>query len=257
MKEIFSMWKSTKMVVLVALTAAIYAAVLIPFKAIVLIPGVTELRPASAFPVVFGILFGPAGAWGAAIGNLIGDFFGSLGLGSIFGFIGNFMFAYTAYVIWHYIGDNVPKLDSGFKYVKYIIAGLGGSLACALIIGYGLDLMGMVPYAALGTIIALNNSIPTIILGIPLLMVLYPRIKKWNLLWTDIIPEEVPEPTVKRKLIATIFAVVVIGGFIICLGSALFGGQEMFQWGSASGNLNVKIMGSATVVSMLILLGLL
>ena len=77
MREVFSMWKHTKMV-LVALSAAIYAAVLIPFKGFVLIPGITEFRPGSAFPVLLGLLFGPAGAWGAAIGNLIGDFFGSL-----------------------------------------------------------------------------------------------------------------------------------------------------------------------------------
>ena len=38
--------------------------------------GVDEVRPANVFPFVFGLLFGPAGAWGAAIGNLIGDFFG-------------------------------------------------------------------------------------------------------------------------------------------------------------------------------------
>src|SRR5688500_3407795 len=76
MKEVFSMWRHTQMVVLVALSAAIYAAVLIPFKGFPIIPGYIELRPANAFPIVFGLLFGPAEAWGAAIGNLIGDFFG-------------------------------------------------------------------------------------------------------------------------------------------------------------------------------------
>ena len=95
MKEVFSMWGKTKMVVLVALCAGLYAALLIPFKGFVLIPGVTEFRPASALPVVMGLLFGPAGAWGSAIGNLIGDFFGSLGVGSLFGFFGNFIFAYV------------------------------------------------------------------------------------------------------------------------------------------------------------------
>src|SRR4028118_2159566 len=78
MKEVFTMWRYTQMVVLVALSAAIYAAVLIPFKGFPLVPGYIEIRPANAFPVVFGLLFGPAGAWGAAIGNLIGDFFGTL-----------------------------------------------------------------------------------------------------------------------------------------------------------------------------------
>ena len=98
------MWGKTKMVVLVALCAGLYAALLIPFKGFVLIPGVTEFRPASALPVVMGLLFGPAGAWGSAIGNLIGDFFGSLGVGSLFGFFGNFIFAYVPYKIWTNLG---------------------------------------------------------------------------------------------------------------------------------------------------------
>ncbi|MBM3890022.1 MAG: QueT transporter family protein, partial [Verrucomicrobia bacterium] len=49
------------MVILTALSAAIYAAVLIPFKGIPIIPGVTEPRPANVFPPVFGLMFGPAG----------------------------------------------------------------------------------------------------------------------------------------------------------------------------------------------------
>ncbi|MEN8173699.1 MAG: QueT transporter family protein, partial [Chloroflexota bacterium] len=71
MKEVISMWKNTRMIILVALTAAIYAAFLIAFKGgIVIVPGITEVRPANVFPPVFGLLFGPAGAWGSAIGNL-------------------------------------------------------------------------------------------------------------------------------------------------------------------------------------------
>ncbi len=102
MKEVFTMWKSTRMIILVALSAAIYAVFLIAFKAgLVLIPGVAEVRPAAAFPIVFGLMFGPAGAWGSAIGNLIGDIFGgTLAAGSIFGFIGNFYMGYVPYKMW-------------------------------------------------------------------------------------------------------------------------------------------------------------
>ena len=50
MREVFTMWRHTKMVVLVALTAGVYAAILIPLKGIPLIPGFTELRPANAIP---------------------------------------------------------------------------------------------------------------------------------------------------------------------------------------------------------------
>lgn len=70
MKETLTMWRYTKMVVLTALTAAVYTALLIFFKGIPLIPGFTEIRVGTVIPVVFGILFGPAGAWGSALGYL-------------------------------------------------------------------------------------------------------------------------------------------------------------------------------------------
>jgi len=238
MREIFKMWKSTKMVVLVALCAGLYAALLIPFKALVLIPGITEFRPASALPVVFGLLFGPAGAWGAAIGNLIGDFFGSLGIGSAFGFVGNFMFAYVPYKLWKNLGmvnsnDNEPNLKSGRKISAYVVAAIGGALACALIIGWGLEVLGFVPFAALGAIISLNNSIPSIVLGIPLLVVLYPRIKKWDLLWTDIMPEEDLPKTGGTARIGSVVMLLgifigLVGGLVVALGA----GQEVFNFGT-------------------------
>ena len=100
MREVWRMWNYSTMVVLTVLTAGIFAAILIPFKGIPLIPGLTELRPANVIPVVFGLLFGPAGAWGAAFGNLIGDFFGTLAVGSFLGYRGNFLAAYLTYKLW-------------------------------------------------------------------------------------------------------------------------------------------------------------
>lgn len=259
MREVFKMWKSTKMVVLVALCAGLYAALLIPFKAIVLIPGITEVRPASALPVVFGLLFGPAGAWGSAIGNLIGDFFGSLGVGSIFGFFGNFMFAYVPYKIWQNIGlvdkeDSEPNLKSGKKVATFIIAALAGALVCALIIGWGLELLGMVPFAALGAIISLNNSIPSIVLGIPLLIILYPRIKKWDLLWTDIMPEEDLPKTggaARTGSIIMLAGIIIglVGGLVVALGA----GQAVFTGGAgiAEGMSVVLVAGLGVVLTFI------
>ena len=47
MRDAILLWRNTRMVVLVALTAATYAAILIPFKPIPIIPGITETRPAA------------------------------------------------------------------------------------------------------------------------------------------------------------------------------------------------------------------
>ncbi|MBP2663849.1 MAG: hypothetical protein H6Q71_1797 [Firmicutes bacterium] len=243
MKEVFGMWKYTKMVVLVALSAAIFAALLIPFKALVLIPGFTEVRPANAFPVVLGLLFGPAGAWGAAIGNLIGDFFGTLGVGSIFGFTGNFFSAYVPYKLWSKLGlvdekDEDPLLlNNTKKLINFVVMAIMSSMSCALIIAWGCEVLQLVPFAALATIISVNNTIPSIVLGIPLMLILYPRIKKWDLLWTDIVEEEyLDKKSAMAKVGALLMVVGIVGGFTVGLIAALgLSGQAVFASGFAQG----------------------
>ena len=197
MKEIFTMWRHTQMVVLVALSAAIYAAVLIPFKGFTIIPGFTEVRPANVFPFVFGLLFGPAGAWEAAVGNLIGDFFGTLGIGSIAGFVGNFFLGFIPYKMWGTFfrrGENMEtNVNSGKKIAVYVALVILASAVCAVWIAWFNDLIGFVPFAALASIITVNNAIAGLVLGPIFLLVLYPRVKRWGLLWTEIMPpDEVP-----------------------------------------------------------------
>ncbi len=190
MREVITMWRHTKMVVLVALTAGVYAAILVPLKAIPLIPGITEIRPANVIPVVFSLLFGPAAAWGAAFGNLIGDFFGTLGLGSIFGFVGNFFYGLVAYKLWGKMGplSSHQPLDSrsGRSVLEYLLLALLASAVCAAFIAWGLELFGLVPFGVVGPIITLNNFLAAAVLGPFLLWLLYPRAKRWDILWTEI-----------------------------------------------------------------------
>lgn len=197
-RDVIRLWRYTRMVVLVAITAALYAAILIPFKvAIPLIPGFTELRPANVIPIICSLLFGPAAAWGSAFGNLVGDSLGgTLGLGSIFGFIGNFLYGYIPYKLWGRLGLLSPKRDPDFRTrtgrttTEYLTISLVASLACGLVIGWGVDLLGMVPFAALANIIVLNNFIVASVLGPVLLAVIYPRMKRWGLLYTDIMDRQ-------------------------------------------------------------------
>lgn len=228
MKETITMWRHTRMVVLVALTAAIYAAALIPSQFFVIVPGFTNFRPGNAFPFVFGILFGPAGAWGAAIGNLINDFFGTLGLGSLFGFIGNFFLGLVSYKLWGGFfrrgEDMEPNLASRKKLFVFIGVTVLASVICAVWIAWGNDLLGFVPFAVLGSIISINNAVAGVILGPILLYLLYPRIKRWGLLWTEIMPAEDVSPSRGRAAgnvlvwIGGVGALVV--GLLIGLGAA-------------------------------------
>jgi energy-coupling factor transport system substrate-specific component len=197
MREIVTMWSNTRMVVLTALTAALYAAVLIPFKIATIVPGFTEVRPGVVVPLVFGLLFGPAAAWGAGIGNLIGDVLGgTFGLGSIPGFVGNFLFALTPYKLLGppptgaaLTGDATWKTTG-----RFVAAALPASAVCAATIAWGVDLLGFVPFAVLGPVIFLNNLVVGIVLGPVLLRLLLPRVAAWHLLWSDVMPPSLPRP---------------------------------------------------------------
>ncbi|MBI4552533.1 MAG: QueT transporter family protein [Candidatus Latescibacteria bacterium] len=191
MREVITMWKYTRMVVLVALTAALYAAVLIPFKLLPLIPGITELRPANVLPVICSLMFGPAAAWGSAFGNLIGDLLGGTsGLGSYFGMLGNFWYGYFPYRAWRTLSSSDPIPWSAGRLARYFIVSLLASLACAVQISWGLDMLGFVPFHILGPLIGLNNFVTASLLGPLLLPILYPRIKRWGLLYTDVMETE-------------------------------------------------------------------
>ncbi len=187
MREAFTMWKYTRMVVLVALTAAMYAAVLIPFKLLPIIPGITELRPANVFPVICSLMFGPAGAWGAAFGNLIGDLMGgTYGLGSYFGMLGNFLFGYIPYRLWRILTKKEPVAWSPTMLARYLYVTLLASIACGVTVGWGLDTLGLVPFHVLAPLISINNFVTAGILGPLLLPVLYHRVKQWGLLYHDV-----------------------------------------------------------------------
>lgn len=195
MRDLLDVWRNTRMVVLVALTAGLYAAILIPFKVgIPLLPGLTEVRPANAIPIVCSLLFGPAAAWGAAFGNLIGDLFGTLTLGSVFGFIANFLYGYVPYRVWgaHRLArrESSPGQIGGRALAEFVLVTGLASLVCAVVIGWGVEALGLAPFAALGNIVLLNNFLVAVVLGPPLLAALYPRVRRWGLLHWQMLDRE-------------------------------------------------------------------
>jgi energy-coupling factor transport system substrate-specific component len=190
MKDAIIMWRDTRMVVLTALIAATYAAVLIPFKVVIpLIPGFTEFRPASVIPVVFSILFGPAAAWGSGLGNFIGDMLGgTFGPGSGFGFVGNFLYGYLPYKLWRWLSDRDSQKEPLVRFPhhigKYVLIVGIASAACAVFIAWGLDMLSLVPFNAFANIVFLHNVVVASILGPPILTALYPRVKRWGMVYS-------------------------------------------------------------------------
>jgi len=201
MTELRAMWRNTRMIVLCAISAALYAAVLVPFKVVPLIPGVTELRPANAIPIVCSFLFGPAAAWGSAIGNMIGDFFGGVSPGDVFGFFGNLVYGYIPYKVWMIVSEGEsPVIRSPLVAVKFFFACMIASVLCADFVGWGDNLLSLRPFAMLGNIIIFNNMASAMILSPFILAAVYPRVRKGRMLWREMMPELAPAPKPRRAI---------------------------------------------------------
>jgi energy-coupling factor transport system substrate-specific component len=140
MHELARVWTEKKGLLLIAASALIYALVLIPFNQVNWVVAGIPIRPAAALPVVLGILWGPAAAWGLGIGNIAGDLFGSWSPMSIFGFLINFLYPYLSYLLWH-------RLMQGHE-IRMDLS----SLLRFIIVTFVVTLVSMVLLAACGTV---------------------------------------------------------------------------------------------------------
>lgn len=253
------MWRHTRMIVLTVLVAAVYAAVLIPFKAIPIVPGITELRIAQVLPPVASLLFGPAAAWGIAIGNLIGDLFGTFGPGSAFGFLGNFFLGAMPYMLWGRLGPlsahQEPAMANRRQVLEFIIVTAVSGIACAFAIAWGLELLGLFPFTVLGLLIAMNNVILPGAVGWIVLRLLYRRVKRWGLIWTELMePEEVGnQPT--ASVAAWLCAVATLAGWALCLALSVGAGGKFGDAGLQAGTggaMNVVLAGAPFLAAILL-----
>ena len=217
MSALVKMWSNTRMVVLCAVSSALYVALLIPFKFVQIIPGLAELRPAGAIPPTVGLLFGPAGAFGAGFGNLIGDFFGTLGPGSLFGLLGNFLYGYIPYKVYQALSREDFSWKMGIRsWLALLIAIALGGTSCAVVIGFGLELLGIVPFKVIANWISFNNLLFGLSLGPVILLSTFSYIKNAGLFYKDIISD------VKKSRYRLLGVVLIFVGVIIALGLGNF-----------------------------------
>jgi energy-coupling factor transport system substrate-specific component len=231
MRELRDMWGDTRMVVFTAISAALYASILIPFKVMPIIPGITEFRPANAVPVICSLLFGPAAAWGSAIGNLIGDLFGGIGPGDVFGFAGNFLYGLVPYRAWEALGGGDPTPRSPAMLARMLFVVLIAAAACALVVGWGLNLLGFVPFPVLGNVVLLNNFVAAGVLAPLVLRVLHPRVQTSGLLYTNLVAGRRARRKKPLRLAAAV--AFTLGGHVA--GNLIYAGYWTPPWVQAFG----------------------
>ncbi len=214
MKELLACWRHTRMIVLISMCAALFVAVLIPFKIAVIVPGITEIRPAAALPIVFSIFFGPAAAWGAAFGNTIGDFFGTISPGTIWGFLGNLVYGFVPYRVLRIYENSMPR------WIAILFGVILASALCATVIALGVDYVGIVPFPFLVLTIFLNNCLVSIILVPVLVPLLEKRILRLKLHYTQVMdPSEISG--LRLKLGPPILLVLVLLIYVVMITPSL------------------------------------
>ena len=165
MRELIACWQNTRMIVLIGLCAALYAAVFFMFSWIPIIPGLTQFRPAASLPVVFSVFFGPVAAWGTAFGNVLGDLIsGTISPGSLFGIAGNFIYGYAPYRVLRAYARPEETPIGALLFAIFL-----ASVLCAEIIALGVQAAGLAPFSFLANVILLNNIVMSLILA-PLLI---------------------------------------------------------------------------------------
>lgn len=176
MKEIFTVFRLKRAWGYMLLSAAVFFAIALPFRSLfTLMPGVTEIRPANMVPVVLGIQFGPAPAWGISIGNLISDILsGSSAFVCVTGFIINFFYSYIPYKLWYTLrigqGDIYPvRLNVVREIIKYILVVFIDSLVTTVSLSLVFESAGFQSFFSSFPLLFFNNFDFAVILGIPVL----------------------------------------------------------------------------------------
>ena len=220
MLDLVAMWKSPKMIAYVVLTAVLYALLIFPFMQFKIFGGHGDFgRVGIGIPVAFSFLFGPAAAWGAAIGNTIRDV-ATTGLDSvtIFAFIANFLLGYIPYKLWNVITSEKSDLKSLKKVGLFVGVSLVACAICGVIIGWALYwLSPPVPFMPTAMLITLSDAVWAVVLGSIVLALSYNFVSKHKLLYRDILNIQLRKPswTKARSLAILTFAVCTILCFAI------------------------------------------
>jgi energy-coupling factor transport system substrate-specific component len=189
------------MIVLVALCAALYT-VAITLTTVPTSVGRSIRVIAQLLPMPLSLLFGPAAAWGVALGDLISNIMvGNLYLGTLSGFSGNFLLGFLPYAMWTRLrplanGNREIALGSVRQWILYILIAAVSAFSAAVVISWPVHMVGVVPFSVFVNIIGIEDAIAGAFAGI-LLLLLYSRIKARGLVYWDVM-EEVDLDNTKR-----------------------------------------------------------
>lgn len=142
-------WNS-KAVAVLAMTAALSVILQAVGAVLVLVPGTVTFRADAMIRFPFGAIFGMPAVWGVMLSNIIGDALaGTLGPGSIAGFIISWWMAYLFYRFYRSAQDY--SMTTGGAWVKYYLIVLLWCFIGAFYLCTNFQLLGLLPEEVIWT----------------------------------------------------------------------------------------------------------
>ncbi len=160
------------------ITAVLFFLVTMPFRKLFGLAGLTEVRPASAFPTAFGLLFGATGAFGCAAGNFAADLLSGYPLPvCLYGFLPQFLYGWLPHLLWRGKRKRKDGKKGGiwFHNVEDIKRYIGivclDSALMAVMLGGMLHFLGLGVFWSQSTLLLFfNNLVFSVLLGIPVIL---------------------------------------------------------------------------------------
>ena len=153
---------------------AVYLVVALPFKAMNLIPGFTDIRPVQALGPIYGVFFGPLGCLACACGNLVADAADdALRWTSIAGFASNYLGPLFVWWFWTRVSRTPFSLRSPRDLLRHsLVLAASAAIETAIVAPSVALVYPDVDIALFAKAVLGNTAIFPIVLGIPLSILL-------------------------------------------------------------------------------------
>lgn len=161
-------------VFILVFTALLFFALSMPFRDILSVFTISEVRFAAVLNPLMGICFGIPSAIGITIANFVADYLSDYSIAVLLeGIIPQFLYTFVPYVIWNRLNkgeSHIRRLDSSSRLLKYALC----VFVYALISGIGVGLIVQLNFGAdflnCAFFVFLNNWMMGIVLGCPLMI---------------------------------------------------------------------------------------
>lgn len=153
---------------------AVYLVAAVPFRAMNLITGFTDVRPVTALAPVYAVFFGPSGCLAVAFGNLGADAVsGSLRWTSIAGFAANFLGPLLVWLFWTRISRTPFALRTVRDLFRHGLAVAAMALLETVVIAPAVSLVYPdVDASFFALTVFANTTVFPLVIGIPLAILL-------------------------------------------------------------------------------------